>query len=127
MMPDSDTPRANFRQPCNAKSEGGGERILAVMDRSDQARHKAAKIASPCLCSTPTLPSLPFQAYGRSHGPGRGHCVLRSIRRYWCTAFVLHPFPFVYRYDVCKHGSRVFRLPCAVIAWIFRPLYYRVQ
>ena len=42
MMPDSDTPRANLRvrQPCNAKSEGGEERILAVMDRSDQADRK---------------------------------------------------------------------------------------
>ena len=58
MMPDSDKPRANLRQPCNAKSEGGGERILAVMDRSDQADTKQRKLHH--LACAPLQPSPPY-------------------------------------------------------------------
>ena len=62
MMPDSDTdsdtPCANLRQPCNAKSEGGGERILAVMDRSDQADTKQRKLHH--LACAPLQPSPPY-------------------------------------------------------------------
>ena len=57
MMPDSDTPCANLRQPCNAKSEGGGERILAVMYRSDQADTKQRKLHH--LACAPLQPSPP--------------------------------------------------------------------
>ena len=59
MMPDSDTPRANLRvrQPCNAKSEGGEERILAVMDISDQADTKQRKLHH--LACAPLQPSPP--------------------------------------------------------------------
>ena len=59
MMPDSDTPRANLRvsQPCKAKSEGGEERILAVMDRSDQADTNQRKLHH--LACAPLQPSPP--------------------------------------------------------------------
>ena len=58
MMPDSDTPRVNLRQRCNAKSEGGGERILAVMNRSDQADTKQRKLHH--LACAPLQPSPPY-------------------------------------------------------------------
>ena len=57
MMPDSIAPRANLRQPCNAKSEGG-ERILAVMDRSDQADTKQRKLHQ--LACAPLQLSPPY-------------------------------------------------------------------
>ena len=62
MMPDSDTPRSNLRvrQPCNAKSEGGEERILAVMDRSDQADTKQRKLHH--LVYAPLQPSPPYSS-----------------------------------------------------------------
>ena len=58
MMPDSDTPRANLRQSCNAKSEGRGERILAIMDRSDQADTKQRKLNH--LACAPLQPYPPY-------------------------------------------------------------------
>ena len=58
MMPDSDTDSANLRQTWNAKSEGGGERILAVMDRSDQADTKQRKLHH--LACAPLQPSHPY-------------------------------------------------------------------
>ena len=60
MMPDSDTPCANLRQLCSAKSEGGGERILAIMGRSDQADTKQRKLhhlACAPLQLSPPYPS----------------------------------------------------------------------
>ena len=58
MMRDSDTPRSKLRQPCNAKSEGGGERILALIDRSDQADTKQRKLYH--LACAPLKPSPPY-------------------------------------------------------------------
>ena len=55
---DSDTPRANLRQPYNTKSEGGGERILVVMDRSDQADTKQRKLHH--FACAPLQPSPPY-------------------------------------------------------------------
>ena len=55
-MPDSDKSRVNLRKPCNAKSEGGGERILAVMDGSDQADTKHHLACAP-LKPSPPYPS----------------------------------------------------------------------
>ena len=57
-MRDSDKSRANLRQLCNSKSEGGGERILAVMDRSDQADTKQRKLHH--LACAPRQPSAPY-------------------------------------------------------------------
>ena len=60
MMPDSDKSRVNLRKPCNAKSEGGGERILAVMDGSDQADTKHHLACAPLKPSPSKLAADPM-------------------------------------------------------------------
>ena len=122
MMPNSDTPRSNLKQPCNAKSEGGGERILAVMDRSDQADTKQRKLHH--LACAPLQPSPPYPSKLAADPMAQVEVIVcLDLYNGADDAFVLHPFPFEYLYDVCKHASMVSRLLCAVIAWIFCPLY----
>ena len=98
MMPDSDTPRANLRvrQQCNAKSEGGEERILAVMDRSDQAGTKQRKLHH--LACAPLQPSPPYPSKLAADPMAQVEGIV-CLDLYDDTG-VLHLFPFVYRYDV---------------------------
>ena len=93
MMPDSDTDSANLRQPCNAKSEGGGERILAVMDRSDQADTKQRKLHH--LPRAPLQPSHPYPSKLVADPMAQVEGIVCLDLYDDTDAFVLHPVPSV--------------------------------
>ena len=95
MMPDSDTQRANLRQPCNAKSEGGGERILAVMDRSDQADTKQRKLHHLACAPLQPSPPYPSKLVADPMAQVEGIVCLDLYDDSDVQAFVLHPVPSV--------------------------------
>ena len=105
----------------NRATQKAREEARAVMDRSDQADTKQRKLHH--LACAPLRPSPPYPSKLVADPMAQ----VEGIVCFYTTILMYSLCP---PSTICLGVGQmvlVFRLPCAVIARLFRPLYYRVQ